>query len=550
MKNTFFLLALVIPFSAFAQRTERDYWLETQFSFDQVIGTSLTDTGCYQEERAYRGCLSSLFAGLRHLPNPEQGSGVLPGNGGVLPGFKIVSSVTPAAYRASAIQSWSEVQPPRLRPSFNAAVTALKALLPQAELPWVTGNMANAYLGIAIDPHTYFMPTALNDMVSQSSHTTGLFGLSFTISDNLMVITEVMAGSSAVGQVVPGDVVLSINGVSGTANEMYRVMMAADSIALVLENIDGQRTVQVTRRQLVSNNVESKMLMSPADKKIGYIKLASYMSVDSCRDIKRAGEALIRQGAQSIILDLRDNGGGLVNQGSCIIGLFVEDNSLVWRMFLTHGNNGEEMRRPSNMPRLFQNIPSVTLVNGHSASASELTAGYLQAYGKSYIVGERSFGKGTMQSVGGTRGNSRVLMATTAAMFYGPNAVSPQVIGVTPDFVAYPSVDQTEDSPYEREGDRFAEAIENNVTVPVNAVLQQRKAVVQGCLERDDAVAKEVADANIYERRVIDPQLLTAKAVLDCHQSERIQVYRDINIPALRMPGQMRQVVMQLPRSW
>lgn len=300
MKKTFFLLALVIPLAAFAQKTERDYWLETQFSFDQVIGTSLTDISCYQEERSYRGCLSGLYAGLRHLPNPEQGSGVLPGDGGVLPGFKMVKSETPAAYRASAIQSWTEVQPPRLRPSFTAAVAALKALLPQTELPWVTGNMANSYLGIAVDPHTYFMPTALNDMVSQSSHTTGLFGLSFTVSDNLMVITDVVAGSSALGQVVPGDVVLSINGTSGTPNDMYEVMMAADSIDLVLENINGQRTVQVTRRQLVSNNVESKMLVSPADKKIGYIRLASYMSTDSCRDVKRAGEALIRQGAQSI----------------------------------------------------------------------------------------------------------------------------------------------------------------------------------------------------------------------------------------------------------
>lgn len=178
----------------------------------------------------------------------------------------------------------------------------------------------------------------------------------------------------------------------------------------------------VTRAMIKLPNLESEMKGD-----VGYIRLSQFNG-NSTDEIAKAVESLKKKGAKSYVLDLRDNPGGLLQQAIEVTSLFVDSGTVV--------RVEERNREPVDHRTIGSKIsdaPLVVLINGNSASASEIVAGALQDYGRAQLVGEKSFGKGSVQSIKELSFGGAIKFTT--AHYLTPKGRAIDGIGLTPDVI-------------------------------------------------------------------------------------------------------------------
>lgn len=171
-------------------------------------------------------------------------------------------------------------------------------------------------------------------------------------------------------------------------------------------------------------------------KKIGYVRL-THFSRRSAEELNDAMESLIDDGLQGLVLDLRDNPGGLLSQAVEVCDMFVEEGLIV----STRGRNSPERSWEAHKQKTFSSFPMAVLVNRYSASASEIVSACLQDHKRAVIVGERSWGKGSVQNVINLEAGASALKLTTASyhrpsgknIHRFPNSKDEDEWGVTPD---------------------------------------------------------------------------------------------------------------------
>jgi C-terminal peptidase prc len=306
------------------------------------------------------------------------------------------------------------------------------------------------------------------------------------------------------------------------------------SVKIAIERKTGKKIEalekSVTRRRIAIPNV-SGTYFGPPGEGILSIRINSFMDGNTCQGVANVLAEQGRRGLRGIILDLRDNGGGLTAQGACIVGLFKGPRK---RVATTRTVDGQRetgvLESGDRVPQLVPDqVPTVVLVNGHSASASEIVTGALQDYAISgglptLIVGERTFGKGTQQRlVSGDAvilpaialadslsqgmihafltperlaslkaGLSKFTYALTLERFYLPSGRSNQIVGIQPDIEVFRTPDPTEDDKFTtREGDLYLNAVAaGEANPPTHSAVATK---VNGCLAEIDS--KQVADA-------------------------------------------------------
>ena len=183
-------------------------------------------------------------------------------------------------------------------------------------------------------------------------------------------------------------------------------------------------TFQVPRAIIHINRVEYTML----EDHVGYILL--YQFAGKCQDeVAEALEDLRAQGAQSLVLDLRDNGGGWVDAAVDIADLFLDEEMLVY----SQDRYGEKEEFKTTNGK--DDIPLVFLVNGNSASASEILSGGLHDLGRAKVVGTQTYGKGIIQTLIGLNGNKEGFQFTYA-QYYLPSGAAVHKIGIEPDVIS------------------------------------------------------------------------------------------------------------------
>jgi carboxyl-terminal processing protease len=245
----------------------------------------------------------------------------------------------------------------------------------------------------------YFNP---KDYKAFQESTTGNFeGVGMTVSEvkqGLRVQTVFKGGPAAEAGIKKGDLITAVNGksIAGKTSEASTNLIrgpAGTAVRLSISSDGSKRDVNVKRAE-VSVPQTRKKLETRDGKKLGWVYLGQFTD-GAHNEVAQDVRDLLKQGAQGIVLDLRENGGGLLEEGVLVSSLFIPDGPIV----STRGRNRPSHTYNAAGQPVETKKPVVVLVDGNTASASEIVTGALQDRGRAKVVGTRTFGKGVFQEI-------------------------------------------------------------------------------------------------------------------------------------------------------
>lgn len=296
------------------------------------------------------------------------------------------------------------------------------------------------------DKHsTYLGGDLYKDFSAQMSGTYAGIGVYIASTDEGILIAGVMEGSPAEeAGLQRGDILVSIDGTSVEGYQLEDVSKnirgpVDTSVDLVVRRDGEEKSFTVQRRQIHVPTVAGKMVDGTD---VGYIRVAVF-SDGTADDFTKEFTKLREQGMNKLILDLRDNPGGIVEQAVCVASNFVPPNSTIVSYTEQDGKVDQYTAQGTDDP-----IPIVVLVNENSASASEIVAGAVQDMKLGPIVGVKTYGKGTVQGVFPVDSASAVKV--TVAKYRTTNGREIDGVGIEPDVVVPLTPSDPEDSQFEK----------------------------------------------------------------------------------------------------
>jgi carboxyl-terminal processing protease len=286
---------------------------------------------------------------------------------------------------------------------------------------------------VSLDPHSgYLDPEDFQSLQVQTSGEYGGLGIEVTMEDGFIKVISPMDGTPAArAGIQPGDYITAINGkaiIGQTLNDAVKEMRGEKGTELQITVLrEGMDPFDVTLMREVIQQKSVTARMEPGN--ILYLRVSTFnertdlLLEEALKNAERGPKP------KGIIMDLRNNGGGLLDEAVKVSDHFLSGGEVV----STQGRRPVDVTRLSaNRGEVFKGVPMVVLINGGSASASEIVAGALQDRERALVVGMTSFGKGSVQSViplGADRGAIRL----TTARYYTPAGRSIQALGIEPD---------------------------------------------------------------------------------------------------------------------
>lgn len=292
--------------------------------------------------------------------------------------------------------------------------------------------MIRGLLGATGDPYNVLMtPREYRQLMEvMQSEAFGGIGIYIEIEKDRLTIVEPIEGTpaSAAG-LLAGDEIVAIDGhpTTGLSLEVAttRIRGPQDSTVVLTvrrKGMAGPRDYKITRGRIQVASVTHKMLASG----VGLVRLRVFGERTGI-ELEEAIATLQAAGARALILDLRNNGGGYLNAATEVCSRFLEAGTVVTRVTDRRGARGDYRTRAE----AHTSLPMVLLVNGYSASASEITAGCLKDYKRAVLVGTKTFGKGSVQQLYPLP--SGAALKITVARFFTPKGEGINRVGVAPD---------------------------------------------------------------------------------------------------------------------
>lgn len=279
------------------------------------------------------------------------------------------------------------------------------------------------------DPHTAYMdPDETKEFdKSLSGQIGGGIGAEIGLRNNKPTIIKPLENSPAQkAGIKAGEAIVKVNDEASSDWSVEKVVSkirgeVGTSVKLTLLSGGQTHEVSVVRQNIVSPAVESEI-----DGEIGILKVNRFGD-DTVSLARKYASEFVEKGVKKVILDLRNNPGGTVGAAQGLLGIWL-DNQIA--MTERRGSEIVKTLRTTGTP-ILGNMKTVVLINGNSASASEITAGALREYGKATLVGQKSYGKGSVQIVLGLPGGSQ--MKVTEARWYTPKGKNIDKTGIEPD---------------------------------------------------------------------------------------------------------------------
>ena len=286
-----------------------------------------------------------------------------------------------------------------------------------------------------LDPHTNFLPPDIyQEFENETSGKFGGIGIEITLQDGILTILSPIEDTPAwEAGLKSGDKIVTINSKSTkglSLSESAQMMRGDNGSKIVLgvarEGVKGKKDYVIKRRTIKIKSVKHSALNDGYH----YVRLTSFIE-NSSREIEKVLKKVTKEKAfKGLILDLRRNPGGLLDQAIKISDLFLSKGTIV----STKGRDKENQKVVSaTSAGTYEGFPIVVLINEYSASASEIVAGALKDNKRALILGKRSFGKGSVQSVVKMGDGSGLKL--TVARYYTPSGISIQAEGIVPDVI-------------------------------------------------------------------------------------------------------------------
>ncbi|QJD82524.1 S41 family peptidase [Cohnella herbarum] len=279
------------------------------------------------------------------------------------------------------------------------------------------------------DPYTQYFDNEQWESFNSSLEQTFVgIGIVMVEEDGAVYVEDVISGSPAeTAGVQPGDLLVgsgskSFKGKSTAEIQKELLGEAGTEVALSISRGGKALKFKITRKKVQMPVVTTKML----EKGVGYLALSGF-TMDAGTKVKEELEKLEKNGLTSLVFDLRNNGGGYVDAAKEIAGLFVEEG------VLAHLRDRDGVDHPLDISGSVKPYSVVMLVNGNSASASELLSGALQEYGVAKLVGTKTYGKGVVQSIIPVQSGG--MLKVTIQEYYTPTGKKVDKVGLTPNLV-------------------------------------------------------------------------------------------------------------------
>lgn len=285
-----------------------------------------------------------------------------------------------------------------------------------------------------LDPHSaYLTPEIYKDIREETSGSFGGLGVQVTIEDKILTVIAPIEDSPAYkAGVQPGDKIYLINDKSTKDLSLPEASLLmkgkpGTKIKLGLKRKDGKLLQVVITREIVSLKSVKSLLL---DNHIGYLRITSF-SEKTSRELEDAIEKMTKDKKLiGFLLDLRGNPGGLLDQAVKVGNFFIDEGPIVYT--IGRDKTHKEVEN-AHKGRKLTDLPLVVLIDGSTASASEIVAGALQDYGRAIIAGQQSFGKGSVQSIISLGDDAGLKL--TIARYYTPSGRSIQAKGIEPDVI-------------------------------------------------------------------------------------------------------------------
>ncbi|HEX7074506.1 MAG TPA: S41 family peptidase [Hyphomicrobiaceae bacterium] len=290
----------------------------------------------------------------------------------------------------------------------------------------------------SLDPHSaYLSPKHFRDMQVQTRGEFGGLGIEVTMENGVVKVVAPIDGTPAQrAGIQANDLITHLDDeqivgltLEQAVEKMRGPVNTPIKLTIVRKGRDEPFDVTITRDIIRINPVKARL---EADDQVGYVKISTFNEQTHANLVKSVDELKKEAGKKlkGYIIDLRNNPGGLLDQAVAVSDAFLDKGAIV----LTKGRNLEETQRSQARPGdITDGKKIVVLVNGGSASASEIVAGALQDHKRATVIGTRSFGKGSVQTIIPLGSNGAIRLTT--ARYYTPSGRSIQAQGIHPDIV-------------------------------------------------------------------------------------------------------------------
>ncbi|WP_413558863.1 S41 family peptidase [Bdellovibrio sp. HCB209] len=473
------------------------YWSET--GLDSYALEDLLDTPtCSSSERYFLACANAVLAvANRYNLTVDQQGRVLSSKDAFAQDLstekkqlaawkKFFNENTSEATRFSFMDVWKKLE--------NKHVPANQKSL-------MVGTALNGFISVFRDPHTYLMPVAMfKEVVSRADSRLTTAGVQVGRLNGNYVIRKVLPGSAAErAELRRGDLILEIDGKNVHSLLQARVTELlkgeeGTKVSLLIQRDGHEIKKKLERTEIIVATLTTQII--DGIKPIGVIGLNKFAK-GSCDKMKGALDVVNKAHVRGLLLDLRDNPGGQMEEAACIASLFVGADKKIFDIrYLDPTKKSEEYF--GGEPQIFDK-PVAVLINAGSASAAEIVAGALRDLNRAVLVGERTFGKGSFQEGEYWTQNKKIALFETKGFYYLPSGRSPQMKGLSPDVAV--NFDMIS---VDREEDQFV----NPLLAPERHVRSLKSLISsKDCLESEDATSNE------------DVQMKKARQVLFCSKA-------------------------------
>ena len=255
----------------------------------------------------------------------------------------------------------------------------------------------------------------------------GVYMVQDTEANKIMVLSPIKGSPAEKAGLQPGDYIIAVDGVTYTGEQMTEASNkikgeTGTTVKLQIQRKDETLDIELTRENIKVNPVEGEVL----ENNIGYIEFSSFDD-GTAEEFKTKFEELQGKGIKSLIIDLRNNGGGIVDEALEIANYILDKDSVI--LYEVDKNNNETVEKTTDDPII--NMPIVILTNENTASSSEILAGALKDHKKSTIVGEKTYGKGVIQRLLTLPDGSGLKI--TSEKYLTPNRTEINKVGIEPD---------------------------------------------------------------------------------------------------------------------